>query len=41
MKNWSEYLEEVSELFTAQPREPAGFRVLQQDQEAAAKGANS
>jgi hydrogenase-1 operon protein HyaE len=41
MKNWSEYLEEISELFSAQPREPAGFRVLQQDQEAAATGANS
>ena len=41
MKNWSEYLEEINELFSAQPREPAGFRVLQQDQEAAATGANS
>ena len=40
MKNWSEYLEEISELYTAQPREPAGFRVLQQEQ-AASTGAHT
>jgi hydrogenase-1 operon protein HyaE len=41
MKNWSEYVEEISELLTAQPREPAGFRVLQQDGAPAAAGVDS
>ena len=41
MKNWSEYLEEISELLTAQPREPAGFRVLQQEGASAATGVDS
>ncbi len=41
MKNWSEYLEEISELLTAQPREPAGFRVLQQEGATAATGVDS
>ena len=37
MKNWSEYLQEISELLTAEPREAPGFRVLKQgpDQESA------
>lgn len=41
MKNWSEYIEEISELLTAQPREPAGFRVLQQEQAAASTGVDT
>ena len=41
MKNWSEYLEEISELCTAQPREPGGFKVLQQEQAATPAGAGS
>jgi hydrogenase-1 operon protein HyaE len=41
MKNWSEYLEEISELLTAQPRQPAGFRVLQQEGASAATGVDS
>jgi len=28
MKNWAEYLEEVAELLTAEPREAPGFQVL-------------
>jgi len=34
MKNWSEYLQEIAELLTAEPREPPGFKVLK-DREAA------
>lgn len=30
MRNWSEYLEEISELLTAEPREAPGFRVLRE-----------
>lgn len=30
MKNWSEYLEEISELLTAEPREAPGFSVLKE-----------
>ena len=39
MKNWSEYLQEISELLTAEPREAPGFRVLKQgpNQESAKK----
>jgi len=30
MKNWAEYLEEIGELLTAEPREAPGFRVLKE-----------
>jgi len=31
MKDWSEYLEEIAELLTAEPREAPGFKVLRGD----------
>ena len=30
MKDWSEYLEEIAELMTAEPREAPGFKVLKE-----------
>jgi len=38
MKNWAEYLEEIGELLTAEPREAPGFRVLKEGPKAKPAG---